>query len=65
MNSIEKHYMSLCTGYLIALVGSKEQMDKWWNSRNLAFEGMTPAEKFKQDYMAVYRYLAKSYDTPW
>ena len=41
---------------VLAMVGSKELADKWWNSYNKYF-GETPAETWKYDHDRVMMYL--------
>ena len=45
-----------CDALLIALLG-KDLAPKWWESRNKAFDGKTPAEQWGIDPQSVYDYL--------
>jgi folate-dependent tRNA-U54 methylase TrmFO/GidA len=42
---------------LYALLGSEELVQKWWESPNKAFDGMTPIEMLDQDKDRVKNYL--------
>jgi hypothetical protein len=46
---------------LSALVGP-EQVEKWWDSRNMAFDEKTPREIFDKDPQEVYNYLMRFAD---
>lgn len=41
---------------VVALVG-KEYADVWWDSKNKAFESLTPKQAWDKDPSAVYSYL--------
>jgi hypothetical protein len=51
-NNIRKR----CEWLVIAMVG-KVNSDKWWNSKNKAFDMRTPEEQYQLDPEKVYNYL--------
>ena len=52
-----------CNNLLRALVG-ENHMDLWWNSRNKAFDLLTPAEIFELDPNKVLNYLLTHASAP-
>lgn len=46
-----------CDTMILAMVGAEHTTD-WWNSRNYAFDGITPNEMFDKDPERVYSYIA-------
>lgn len=53
-----------CNFLLYGILGSKEFVERWWASPNLAFEG-TPEETFKVSPQTVYQYLLSKSDGEW
>lgn len=63
MNSYEKIRLmrQRCDTMILAMVGAEHTTD-WWNSRNYAFDGITPNEMFDKDPERVYSYIAGHVD---
>lgn len=57
----KKILIGRCNFLLSALVGP-EQVEKWWDSRNMAFDEKTPREIFDKDPQEVYNYLMRFAD---
>jgi hypothetical protein len=53
---MEKLIKERCDRMLLSLVG-EEQVQKWWESPNKAFDDMTPCKQFQIDPLVVYKYL--------
>jgi hypothetical protein len=49
------------TAIVNSLVG-EDNADKWWSSRNKAFDMRTPAGIWLEDHMRVYKYLIQQSD---
>jgi hypothetical protein len=47
---------------LLGLGGSEEIVEKWWDSRNLAFDGETPKEMLDKDRGRVIGYVIRQTD---
>ena len=47
---------------LLALLGSQELVDKWWESPNKAFDLLTPEDQAFKDWRKVDYYLKQFYD---
>lgn len=43
------------------LIG-EENVKMWWESKNRAFDGMTPDDKFAIDPDAVFKYIKQQYN---
>ena len=46
-----------CSVVLLALLGSQELVDRWWNSENRAFDGVTPLKTLDSNPDAVVNYI--------
>lgn len=47
---------------LLAMLGSDDLVEKWWNSPNLYFEGITPNEVYAENPELVRNYVFSYYD---
>lgn len=53
----EEFYKERLDRLLMALVGTEELVEKWWNSPNLAFKGQYPIKVFDNDPNKVINYI--------
>jgi hypothetical protein len=47
---------------VFSLVGSKDLCNRWWNSKNKAFDFETPKDVYSKDPQAVKKYLLNMID---
>jgi hypothetical protein len=55
-------YRARCDALLLALLGRREAVDKWWRSPNAHWHFETPEQIFEQNAESVYSYLLTHYD---
>lgn len=53
----EEFYKERLDRLLLALVGTEELVDKWWNSPNRAFDHQHPIKVFDNDPNKVINYI--------
>ena len=58
-----ENYRSRCDALLLALLGSRELVQRWWHSPNLNWQLETPENIFKNNPQQVYTYLLAYYDS--
>ena len=58
----EDNLKKRCNVLLLALLGNTELVDKWWQSKNIAFDLKTPEQQWFVDSEAVYNYLLQYND---
>ena len=54
-----------CNDMLTYIFGSEEDVEPWWDSPNLAFEGETPRKIFDIEPNRVYNYLLEFKEGGW
>lgn len=52
-------YRSSCNNLLMAMLGRKELVERWWNIENAGLDRQTPNAVFETDPKRVYMYLVR------
>ena len=58
----EDDTVRLINACLLSLLGSTQFVDQWWESQNMAFGMLTPAEMWIKDREKVKTYILNQFD---